>query len=142
MSRPVSGEASPTAPPSYAAVLGYRRSRHNFIGMQARVVTIRDGVLQVVDRRGEVSERVGLAGARVGLKRGVVEVVAGERRFFLFGWSSANKMPDELALRLAAESAELVLDPTARRSAFDAFAVSRQLRDVLVAAGASEFSKR
>ena len=79
--------------PSFAGVLGYRRSRRNILGMQARLVTIRDGELRVVDREDTQQERVELAGAEVELKRGMVEVAAGERSFFLFGYSQVNKIP-------------------------------------------------
>ena len=52
-------------------MLGYRRSRRNILGMQARLVTIHDGVLTVSDRDGEENERVDVATATVELKRGL-----------------------------------------------------------------------
>jgi len=114
---------------SYAAVLGYRRSRRNFLGMQARVVTIRDGELRVVDRAGEVNERVAVADTRATLKRGMVEVTAGDRSFFLFGYPAINKVPRELLERM--EAADVMPEPGE-----SAFKVSRQFLEVMQEHGA------
>ena len=104
--------------------------------MQARLVTIRDGELRVVDREDTEQERVELAGAEVELKRGMVEVAAGERSFFLFGYSQVNKIPPELVERAARERA----DVTGRDAGLvvGAFAASRELLEALVAQGARE----
>jgi hypothetical protein len=115
----MAGTDSDTAP-SFAAVLGYRRSRHDFICMQARLVTVRGGVLEVTDRHGTVEERHDLAGTRVELKRGLVAVTADGRRFFLFGYSSLNKMPEDLMQRLrAARRGRVLGEPGRLRDAPD-----------------------
>ena len=66
----------------FVGIVGYRRSRRNILGMQARMVTVRDGVLRVVDKDDAQIEQVTLAGAAVELKRGMVQVVDGENAFF------------------------------------------------------------
>ena len=70
--------------------------------MQARFVTVADGVLTVEDEDGETVERVELASARAELKRGLVEIATGDRSFFLYGYGSPNKVPEALVRRLAA----------------------------------------
>ena len=121
---------------SFAGILGYRKQRWNSLGMQARVITVRDGTLRVVTKDGEEQERVELAGVRTELKRGMVEVTAGDRRFFVYGYPQTNKVPDELVARVVEEQPDAVIayDPAkVFKGPFDA---SRALHEALLAHGA------
>jgi hypothetical protein len=123
----------------FVGIVGYRRSRRNILGMQARMVTLRDGVLRVVDKDDEEHERVTVAGAAVELKRGMVQVVDGENAFFLFGYGGHNKVPRELIELATRQDAETAMAPgEGMFSALDAAGKSRALYDLLLQAGARE----
>lgn len=99
--------------PSFSGLLGYRRSRWNFLGGQVRLATIRDGTLRVVDASGDEVERV---------------------------LSRLHDVPKELRARAAAEPAvdiEIGLSTagplTDPKAAAD---LSRQTFDALIANGA------
>jgi hypothetical protein len=121
---------------SFAGILGYRLKRWNSFGEQARVVVIRDGTLHVIDKAGEESERLSLTGAEVELKRGMVEVVTLDRRFFLFGYPQINKLPDELVARAAQEQPDEVIDYDPAWMFKGPFEASRALYEALLAQGA------
>ncbi len=93
----------------FVGIVGYRRSRRNILGMQARMVTVRDGVLRVVDKDDAQIEQVTLAGAAVELKRGMVQVVDGENAFFVYGLAGSNKVPDELTELATRQEAEIAM---------------------------------
>lgn len=125
--------------PSTTGIVGYRRSRRNILGTQARLVCVDGGVLRVLDRDGHENERVDLQTAEVRLRRGLIEVSAGDRRFHLYGLADVNRVPTELVALAAREPAEqgigvarggLVSGPLGAASA------SRALLDVLTRHGA------
>lgn len=125
--------------PSTTGIIGYRRSRRNILGTQARLVRVDGGVLRVVDAEGREEERVDLKAAEVQLRRGLVEVSADDRRFYLYGLGGANRIPANLVTLAANEPAEqgigvapegLVSGPRG------AAAASRALIDVLSRHGA------
>jgi len=123
----------------FVGIVGYRRSRRNFLGMQARMVTLRDGLLRVVDKDDVESERVTLAGAAVELRRGMVQVDDGDNAFFLFGYGATNKVPSELVELISRQEAEIALAPGQDKfNVGEAFAASRVLYDLLLQAGARE----
>lgn len=126
-------------PATTTGIVGYRRSRRNILGIQARLVRVDDGVLRVLDSEGQENERVELRTAEVRLRRGLVEVRAGDRRFHLYGLASANRIPTDLVALATREPAEqnigvapggLVSEPLGAASA------SRALLDVLTRHGA------
>jgi hypothetical protein len=119
---------------STTAIVGFRRSRRSFLGSQVRVLTVRDGLLRVVAPDGEEQERVALSEAQVGLKRGMVEVSAPGRRFFLYGLPGINKIPAAVVERARAEPSETGLGPA--EGTLDAFAVSRAVYELLESHGA------
>lgn len=119
---------------STTAVVGYRRSRRNILGTQARVITVRDGVLRVIDQHGAEQERLALSEAEVRLKRGLVEVAARGRSFFLYGLGAPNKLPEGLIEQVRAEPSETGLGPA--DGALGAAAVSQAVLDLLIAHGA------
>jgi hypothetical protein len=124
---------------SFLGVLGYRRSRRNILGKQARLVTIRGGVLSVRDERGTEHERVPVRAATVELKRGLVKIAADGREFFLYGLADVNAIPRQLARMALAEPAEVTIAPAFGgliRAPLGAAAASRATRDVLLAQGA------
>ena len=125
----------------FVGIAGYRRSRRNILGMQARMVTVRDGVLRVVDKDDAQIEQVTLAGAAVELKRGMVQVVDGENAFFVYGFAGSNKVPRELAELTTRQEAELAMGPShdvPLLEGLDAAQRSRALYDLLLQAGARE----
>jgi hypothetical protein len=123
---------------SLAGVFGYRKQRWNSLGMQGRVITIRDGTLRVIDKNGEEQEHVPLAGAQVELKRGLVEVIAEDCRFFVFGYPAINRLPDELIIRAAQEQPhDIVGDYDPAKVFKGPFEAGRALYEALLAHGAS-----
>jgi hypothetical protein len=123
----------------FVGIVGYRRSRRNILGMQARMVTLRDGVLRVVDKDDREVERVTVGAAAVELRRGMVQVADGDNAFFLYGTGGHNKVPGELLQLASRQEAELAMAPgEGMFSALDAAAKSRALYDLLREAGARE----
>jgi hypothetical protein len=92
--------------PSTGGIVGYRRSRRNIFGLQARLARVEGGVLRVLDADGREDEGVDLRAAEVQLRRGLVEVSAGDRRFYLYGLASANRIPADLVALAAREPAD------------------------------------
>jgi hypothetical protein len=120
--------------PSIGMIAGYRRSRRNVFGAQARFVLVADGELRVIGADGSADEHVSLAGARIALKRGMLEVEAGDRRFFLYGLGGANRVPPALVDVAQRHSVDQGIAHGG--GALAAAAAGRALRDVLAAHGA------
>jgi hypothetical protein len=119
---------------STGAIVGYRRSRRNIFGTQARFVLVADGELRVLGADGSADEQVALADARVELKRGMLEVAVGDRRFFLYGLGGANRVPPQLVEVAQRHPVDQGIEHDG--SALASAAAGRALRDVLVAHGA------
>jgi hypothetical protein len=120
---------------STGAIVGYRRSRHNVFGTQARFVLVADGELRVLDADGAVEQQVALADARVELKRGMLEVAVGDQRFFLYGLAGANRVPPALVEVAQRHPVDQSIEHGG--SALDGAAAGCALRDVLRAHGAT-----
>ena len=123
----------------FLGLLGYRRSRRNILGMQARLVLVESGVLRVIAVDGSEEERVTLADATVGLRRGLVRVEAEGRAFFLFGLGQLPRPGRALLEGVPADGADVVVGPsdgTLLASALDAAAAGRRTLEALIDLGA------
>ena len=124
--------------PAFAGLLGFRRSRRNFLGNQARLVLVEDGAARVLRFDGHQEEGFAVAEARIELRRGMLRVALTDREFFLYGISRAP-IPDEALARVAPGAADVVVAPAAAmpvREALDAAAASRAAHEALLALGA------
>jgi len=128
-------------PPPLAGIFGYRVSRWNVLGTQARLVVVDGHTLVVRDHRGRTEQRVDLEDATVRTRRGMVTVGGPGVQFHLYGLPGINRVPPGLAEQGDAVGATRTVLPVGA-GPVPAFAASRFLVDALLAAGATRSDGR